>query len=154
MPKSRNQSVNDFARNQRLSDRHRLTLRLSGRDPEHDCIELIVENLSDGGFSFQSDRSLDVGTVFLVELPATESVFAEVVWSDRQRYGCRFQKRLTSGQLAAARLKAEPAMPVPALGGSIDTSEARYPKQVRTIILATCAVVPWAIAYALFINRP
>lgn len=153
MPKSQHQSINDLARYQRLSHRHRLTLRLSGRDREQDSIEFVVEDLSEGGFSFRSDRLLDVGTVFLVELPATEPVAAEVVWSDNQRYGCCFHMKLTSGQLAAARLKAEPAMPVPALDDSIDAREARYPKQIRTIILAACAIVPWAIAYALFINR-
>ncbi|GGB75554.1 PilZ domain-containing protein [Blastomonas aquatica] len=154
MPKLQNQSANDLARYQRLSHRHRLTLTLSGRDSQQDTIEFVVENLSDGGFSFQSDRSLEVGTVFVVELPATAPVEAEVVWADSQRHGCRFHEKLTSAQLAAARLKAEPAIPVPAFVDSIDTSEAKYPKQIRTIILAACAVVPWAVAYALFINRP
>lgn len=103
-------SETNSAGSRRASDRYRLSLSLDGRNDSGEFLDIVVEDLSSGGFSFQSDRSLAIGDLIIVNLPDSTQVAAKTVWQSGDRSGCEFERRLSRGELAVARLKAEPKL--------------------------------------------
>lgn len=139
----------------RASDRYRLSLALDGRDGTGESLDIVVEDLSSGGFSFQLGRNLAIGDLIIVNLPDSTQVTAKIVWQIGDRSGCEFERRLSRAELAVARLKAEPNRnDVEQIASQGSADQRRYSRRVRAIIWIVGAVVPWVLAYVAFANRP
>lgn len=139
----------------RASDRYRLSLALDGRDGAGGSLDIVVEDLSSGGFSFQLGRNLAIGDQIIVNLPDSTQIAARIVWQTSDRSGCEFERRLSRAELAVARLKAEPKLSETSDKGSRSIAgEQRYSRRVRAIIWILGAVLPWVLAYVAFANRP
>ena len=149
------QSETNSAGSRRASDRYRLSLALDGRNGAGEFLDILVEDLSSGGFSFQLGRSLAIGDLIIVNLPDSTQIAAKIVWQTGDRVGCEFERRLSRAELAVARLKAEPKLSeMSAKGSQGIADEQRYSRRVRAIIWILGAVLPWVLAYVAFANRP
>lgn len=139
----------------RASDRHRLSLGLSGESGDGDWLDILVDDLSAGGFSVQLRRRLNVGDLITVNLPDATQVNARIVWQKGNRSGCKFERNLSRAELAVARLKAEPRVDGGKAGYHLDDEDQqRYPRRIRAFIWIAGATIPWVVAYLLFANRP
>lgn len=54
------------------------------------------------------DAAMAIGDTIEVDLPEAGTVTGEVIWAATPFFGCRLDSQLSSAQLAAALLKAEP----------------------------------------------
>lgn len=143
------------ASSRRASGRYRLSVTLNARNGAGEFFDIVVEDLSSGGFSFQLGRSLAIGEVIIVNFPDSTQVAAKIVWQTGHRSGCEFERRLSRAELAVARLKAEPSLSEAKLIGSKNSADQpRYSRRVRALIWIAGAIVPWVLAYITFANRP
>lgn len=92
---------------QRVSDRRVMRLEARAATPAGDG-GIEVHNLSRTGMLVECDSTVPVGSSIEVELPGGTSHRATVVWADEQLFGCRFEDKLTQGELSAALLRSAP----------------------------------------------
>jgi hypothetical protein len=64
--------------------------------------DVIVEDLSQTGFSFTSSSTVPTGAIVHVGLAGAGRAAAEVTWRSGDRHGCRFRPPLGAAQLSAA----------------------------------------------------
>ena len=74
------------------------TLRIFNAEP----YDVMVGDLSRTGFSFTSTNPVPIGRTIYVGLAGAGRAAAEVTWRKGDKYGCRFQPRLSAMQLNAA----------------------------------------------------
>lgn len=100
----------------RGSGRRTLRLQLPAMS-ETGASPALVYNLSERGLLLETDTSLQLGDVLIVELPEAGATPAEVIWARDGFAGCRFGKPLPAAAVSAALLRADPK---PALGGEVE----------------------------------
>jgi transcriptional regulator with XRE-family HTH domain len=85
-----------------------MQLLASGKTAKGQFAEVLVHDLSTGGFLVQTDTSLAIGEAIEVELPRTGARQAEVVWASGSYFGCRFLQPVPPASVSAALLMAAP----------------------------------------------
>ena len=65
-------------------------------------LDVLIENFSQTGFLFLSDRALPAGTLFAIGLSGAGSREARVVWRDGTRHGCEFLVPLPQSKMERA----------------------------------------------------
>lgn len=149
-------TIPEIELSQRTSERHILRLRVSDTDAPSETPEIVVSNLSAGGFSFRSPKALNVGTILTADLPEAGEVTASIKWASDDRYGCKFDRPLNTAELAAARLKSQPTIvpisPVDVIETAPEPAIEQWSLPTRGAIWLAGATLPWIIGGALLIG--
>ena len=77
------------SRNQRSDARRTMQLLTAGRTPDGKSTEVLIHDLSTGGFLMQTTASMALGDTIEVILPRTGAREAEIVWTSETFFGCR-----------------------------------------------------------------
>lgn len=97
------------SRNQRRDVRRTMQLLTPGRTAKGQFAEVVIHDLSTGGFLVQTDAPLAVGETIEVILPRTGARGAEVVWTSGSFFGCRFLEPVPPASVSAAMLMSAPS---------------------------------------------
>lgn len=139
----------------RRQPRRALRLETSGVMPSGLEANVTLHNISAAGLLLETRLPLAVGEVLAIDLPDLGPVGAEIVWQSGQLFGCAFEQALGEAQLAAAELRAGPALlphghapasPKPGLGDSLGVRLNRLRRE-RGLTLAQ-------VADALGVSKP
>lgn len=85
----------------------RLSIELQASDGK--TVTVSVRNIADQGMLIEATgAAMAIGDTIEVDLPEAGTVTGEVIWAAPPFFGCRLDSQLSSAQLAAALLKAEP----------------------------------------------
>ncbi|RVQ67522.1 PilZ domain-containing protein [Croceicoccus ponticola] len=66
-----------------------------------------ISNLSEKGLMLETTTALQPGDTFEIELPQLGACYAEVVWSEGDRKGCRFFAPISKSVVSAAILRSQ-----------------------------------------------
>ena len=97
------------SRNQRSDARRTMQLLTAGRTPDGKSTEVLIHDLSTGGFLMQTTASMALGDTIEVILPRTGAREAEIVWTGETFFGCRFLVAVPPASVSAALLKSVPS---------------------------------------------
>lgn len=97
-----------ISRNQRRDARRTMQLLAPGKTAKGQFAEVVIHDLSTGGFLVQTDASLAIGEAIEVVLPRTGARQAEVVWTSGSYFGCRFLQPVPPASVSAALLMSAP----------------------------------------------
>jgi transcriptional regulator with XRE-family HTH domain len=86
-----------------------MQLLTAGRTPDGKSTEVLIHDLSTGGFLMQTTASMALGDIVEVMLPRTGAREAEIVWASGTFFGCRFLVAVPPGSVSAALLKSVPS---------------------------------------------
>lgn len=135
----------------RGTERFRLEVDATLRDPSHLPVDVVVEDLSISGFRMQTGIKLEEQVEIGLGLAGIGTHRARVIWRDGGTYGCEFVTPLTSADVAIA-LDGPSSAPValPGLGQSRSVhvaSEAepvrKLPRPARLAVIVAGAVACW-----------
>jgi len=140
-------------RDDRGSERFSVAFDATLRDPSHLPVDVVVEDLSVGGFRMQTRAELAEGVEIGLGLAGIGMHRARVVWRDAGTYGCEFVTPLTSADVGVA-LGAPSSAPVvlPRLGPwgpvQVDTDPdervvRKLPRPVRLLVIIVGAIACW-----------
>ena len=102
----------------RRSERRALFLETSGTLPGGLDANVIIHNVSQAGLLMETETALEIGERLVLDLPEAGAVRAVIVWQSGFLFGCAFEQELDLKSLAAAQLRADPA--VEALNPKLD----------------------------------
>lgn len=149
-------TIPEIELSQRTSQRHILRLRVSDTDARSETPEIVVYDLSAGGFSFSSPKTLSVGMILTADLPEAGEVNGSIKWASDGRYGCQFDRPLNTAELAAARLKSQPTLvpisPVDVIESTPEPAIEQWSMSTRGAIWLAGATFPWIIGGALLLG--
>lgn len=87
--------------------RRELQLPTSGSLANGAAANVMVHNISQTGLLIETAEELAAGESLSVDLPNAGAVEAEIIWVSGGLYGCVFLDQISSGDLAAAELRAD-----------------------------------------------
>lgn len=94
--------------NQRRDLRRTMQLLAPGKTAKGQFAEVLIHDLSTGGFLVQTEAPLSIGESIEVVLPRTGARQAEVVWTSGSYFGCRFLQPVPPASVSAALLMSAP----------------------------------------------
>lgn len=146
-------------RERRASSRRRLCLEAEAEISAGSITPVVIHELSRSGFLMVTAGSAKIGERVHLRLVDAEAVWARVVWSCGDHFGCEFQRPLSSAIVSAALLKARPAQATEALpprlhfdppGVLEEHAGSREGSELRPIV-AFCALL-WTLVGALVLQ--
>jgi hypothetical protein len=99
----------ETAGERRSSSRRKLRLEAEGITASASPTQVIIHDLSEEGLLVESPVPLAQGEVIEVVFPEAGAVQAEVAWTSERFFGCRFQERISTADVAAALLRSPAA---------------------------------------------
>jgi hypothetical protein len=126
------------------------TVRASNEQP----YDVTVGDLSRTGFSFTSSDPVPIGAIIHIGLAGAGRAAAQVTWRAGDRYGCRFQSKLSTMQLNAAfsqPIEASIAQLPPTASRdnpSVERPDAGFPPYLRLAAMAGSSMLGWALIAA------
>lgn len=124
------------------------TVRVAGGAP----VEVVVEDLSLSGLLYRSTDRLAVGTAIQVGLAGSGAASAAVIRRDGDLHACLFDRPLPIDRLTAAFTNGtvvQGAFGANDLHLSPEPVIAKWPRQVRALVLLSAGAAPWLFFAAL-----
>lgn len=142
----------------RGTERFRVELDATLRDPSHAPVDVVIEDLSATGFRVVTNTTLELGDEIGLGLAGIGARRARVVWCGPNSYGCEFLSILSRDDMKAA-LSAPSSSPInlaplspwdPAMVPAQNESAERggLSTRARVVVIAACAVAAWVVAVA------
>ena len=153
-----------YSADERGAERYRLLLPASAEKPGSGVIDIVVHDLSTGGFLVETQAPLSVGSEITLDIPQAGSIAAEVTWSSGSFFGGQFLEPLSPAAVTAAFAASRVVWPNFTTGSSADrlpaptealvptfaeaaepliVEEPRHPLQVRLRIIVGLSVLLW-----------
>lgn len=139
----------------RSTRRFRVEFDATLRDPAHQPIDVVVEDLSATGFRVVTSAALDMGVEVGLGLAGIGTQRAFVVWRGEGIYGCEFIAPLKIDDLAAALAAPStdpvilPASPWAAPTTGSEPQWTRLSLRSRALAILAGAVAAWVLVIAL-----
>lgn len=135
----------------RSTERFRVELDATLRDPSHAPVDVVIEDLSATGFRVVTDATLELGDEIGLGLAGIGARRARVVWCGHDSYGCEFLSILSRDDMKAA-LAAPSSAPVklalasPWAAAPVEAFETGgLSVRARAVVITACAVVAWVV---------
>lgn len=142
----------------RLAERYPVILDGTLRNPQAEPQDVIIDDLSAGGFRTSVAMSLVVGDVITLGIFGVGLRLARVMRESEGSYGCQFITPLSTEELAAALCGLTPPEPVllyqRAAASPIEPegqeTEWSLSPRLRILSIAMAGIVPWGAAWLLW----